>query len=361
MSELIKTDCRFYLGDRPCKPHKEHGVHCSDCAYYDPVAQRILIIKLGAAGDVIRTTPILRRLKKEYPHASITWLTDFPDLLPSLVDEKIKFSERVVQWLSSRSFDICFSLDKDREAIALAEKVKARKKFGFGMDEYGKARAFNKLAEEKLRTGVFDDVSKRNTRSYPQEIFGICGYEFQGEQYVLDNRSKRDFGLGHRRPIVGLNTGCGARWPSRLWPLEHWTALAKSIKAAGAEYVWLGGPEEVERNKKLHARLKGHYFGVMPLEDYIGLVGQCDIVVTQVTMTLHIALGLEKKVVLLNNIFNSNEFEMYGLGVIVEPDKPCGCYYTPVCPHDSMRSITPSKVFREVGTYIQLLRKKKSH
>ena len=347
---MIKNNCRYFLGDRPCDPHKQFNVHCETCNYFQPIRERILIIKLGAAGDVIRTTPILHRVKKEFPSSFITWLTDYPELLPKQVDEKIKFSERSVDWISARTFDICFNLDKDREAIAVVEKLKCIKKFGFGMDEYGRACALNTMAEQKLLTGVFNDISKHNTKSYPQEIFEICGYEFEGEKYIIDYQSSRDFGFKKPRSkaIIGFNTGCGSRWPSRLWPIEYWQELAELTIKAELEFVWLGGPEEFERNNELQKIIGGKYFGVLPMQDYISLVNQCDLVVTQVTMALHIALGLGKKVVLLNNIFNKNEFEMYSLGVIVEPDRPCGCYYTPVCPHESMRSINPRRVMAEI-------------
>jgi heptosyltransferase-2 len=87
----LKTNCRQFRGDLPCSPHKQHGVHCveqdgSDCKYYDPVGPRILIIKLGALGDVIRTTPLLLRLKKNEPSAEIWWLTLAPDILPKGID-----------------------------------------------------------------------------------------------------------------------------------------------------------------------------------------------------------------------------------------------------------------------------------
>jgi heptosyltransferase-2 len=130
--------------------------------------------------------------------------------------------------------------------------------------------------------------------------------------------------------------------------MEHWRELAEATSKAGLDFIWLGGPEEHERNTELQKNIGGKYFGILPLQEYIALVGHCDLVVTQVTMTLHIALGLWKKVVLLNNIFNRKEFEMYGLGVILEPEKPCGCYYTPVCPHDSMRLISPQSVYHEI-------------
>ena len=78
----VKTDCKFFKGDIPCIYHKKEGVKCENCKYYEPLKEKILIIKLGAAGDVIRTTPILRVLRKKYPYANITWLTDYPVLVP---------------------------------------------------------------------------------------------------------------------------------------------------------------------------------------------------------------------------------------------------------------------------------------
>ncbi|HVO76072.1 MAG TPA: hypothetical protein VMT35_18755, partial [Ignavibacteriaceae bacterium] len=82
----VKIDCRFLRGDIPCKPNKLYGVHCvdekgKDCSYYDPIKEKILIIKLGAIGDVIRTTPLLERIKKDYPKAKIFWLTKAPSIL----------------------------------------------------------------------------------------------------------------------------------------------------------------------------------------------------------------------------------------------------------------------------------------
>ena len=350
---MIKNDCKYFLGDRPCQPHKTHGVHCDSCEFFKAIGERILIIKLGAAGDVIRTTPLLHQLKKIYPSSYITWVTDYPELLPVHVDEKIKFSERTIGWITARTFDLCYNLDKDREAISIMERLLCEQKYGFGMDKYGRACALNQQALPKLLTGVFNDVSKQNKKSYPQETFEMCGFNFQGEKYILENYANRNWGLNHSRRIVGFNTGCGSRWPSRLWPMEYWLELAQLAKEEDLEIVWLGGPEEHERNTELSKQGGGQYFGVFPLKEYINLVGNCDLIVTQVTMTLHIALGLEKKVVLLNNIFNRNEFELYNLGVIIEPEVMCECYYSPVCPHESMKKISSHAVMQAI---IQLLK-----
>ena len=345
---ILHRDCRHFIGDRPCAPHKEHGVHCDGCAYFDPIRERILIVKLGAAGDVIRTTPLLRRLKEDYPSSHITWLSDFPELLPSQVDRALRLNERSLTYLRTRAFDLAFILDKDPEAISLAERIDAPRKLGFGMDEWGHARALNSEAEEKILTGVFDDISQANRKSYPEELLELCGYDYRGEKYLLDRKATRDWGIKRDKPLVGLNTGSGGRWSSRLWPEEHWQALAKQLLAGGIDVLWLGGPAEDERNKRLAAACGGTYAGHFSLPEFVDLMAQADVIVTQVTMAMHIAIGLERRLVLMNNIFNPHEFELYGLGQIVEPDPPCDCYYTPVCPHDSMRNIQPERMFKAV-------------
>ena len=126
----LKTDCRHFRGDVPCKPHKVSGVHCFDeagrvCPSYDQTDKRILIIKLGAIGDVIRTTPLLHKLKEVHPKAKITWLTATPEVVPSIVDEIMDFSLINLTTLRSTSFDLVFNLDKDREACALTEQLTA--------------------------------------------------------------------------------------------------------------------------------------------------------------------------------------------------------------------------------------------
>ena len=58
----VRRDCLHFRGDMPCAPHKTDGVHCADCPDFKPRRGRMLIVKLGAAGDVVRTTLLLTPL-----------------------------------------------------------------------------------------------------------------------------------------------------------------------------------------------------------------------------------------------------------------------------------------------------------
>lgn len=181
---IIHYDCRHFEGHIPCRYHKPEGIHCEDCPHYTQVTKRILIIKLGALGDVIRTTPLIEALKTAHPESHLFWLTYSPEFLPSTVDKKLPFTLESITYLEQVPFDILINLDKDVEACALARRIQAEKRFGFTLQDGVPAPA-NELAEHKFLTGLFDDIGQSNTKSYPQEIFEICGYTFNGEKYAI--------------------------------------------------------------------------------------------------------------------------------------------------------------------------------
>ncbi len=354
IEDEFKLDCRYFLGDRPCKFHKESGIECKDCNNYDKIEKRILIVKLGALGDVIRTTPLLRKLKQIYPSCEITWISQYPEILPNLVDIPLKFNVMNITKLQADKFDILYSLDKDNEACALANLVKADVKKGFKLVN-GKSYPIDEGSVNKYRTGLSDNLNRKNTKSYPEEAFEIVGLEYNKEKYLLDKPKK----LVHteldriKRPIIGLNTGCSQRWKTRIWPIEHWIELANMIKEAGYTPLLLGGPDEDEKNKYIAQNSSARYLGILEIDDFISLVDEIELMVTGATMALHIGIALEKKIVLMNNIFNNNEFELYGLGEIVQPlddDKPLDCAgcFKGECERSCMELITPKHIFDSV-------------
>src|SRR5512142_448311 len=195
--ENLKPDCRWFRGHIPCRPHKQFGVHCVDeqgrpCEHYDRTTSTILIIKLGAIGDVIRTTPLLHKLKAVYPHARIWWLTLTPEVVPATVDVVLGYTPQALASLQAMRFDLLINLDKDREACALANTLAAARKMGFVL-QAGTAAPADQAAVHKYLTGLWDDLNKENTKSYPQEIFEICGFEFAGERYMLDSFAGRGY------------------------------------------------------------------------------------------------------------------------------------------------------------------------
>ncbi|MHB8579112.1 MAG: glycosyltransferase family 9 protein [Ignavibacteriaceae bacterium] len=348
---LIHVDCVHFRGDIPCKPHKEFGYHCEGCPSYEKISKKILIIKLGAIGDVIRTTPLLRRIESEFANAQITWLTYSPDILSkNWVDRILNVSAENIELLKNINFDWLINLDKDPISISLANSLTAKKKSGYTIDEFGHAKPIATDSEtHKWLTGLFDDLNKQNTKHYVQEIFEICGYDFKGEEYILELRATdNQWDINNSKKIIGLNTGCGNRWTSRLWPTEYWIKLSKDLISYGYEVILLGGEQEDEKNKFIQKESGAKYFGYFPLNIFIDLLNQCNTIITAVTMAMHLAIGLKKNLILFNNIFNKNEFYLYGRGEILEPDFDCDCYFSPTCPNNCMQYLNPERVLNAV-------------
>jgi ADP-heptose:LPS heptosyltransferase len=355
MTYIVHRDCRQFRGELPCKPHKLYGVICEGCPHYDPVDMRILIVKLAAAGDVIRTTPLLRALCAKHPKCWISWLTETPDVVPTRSFD-VNGADEVLNWgvdstlvAEQTPWDWAIILDKDRPACALANKLQAKRRSGYELRN-GRPAPVNDAALHKFLTGIDDHLNRANTLSYPQEIFQICGYEWQGEEYVLDPCLDQPLpeGLPHERPLIGLNTGCAPRWKSRLWPETYWIELATHLKQAGFGVLLLGGPMEHEKNLRIAEVSGAIYRGYFPLKQFIRMVGEIDLMVTAVTMAMHIAIGLKKRLVLFNNIFNRHEFELYGRGDILEPIPPCDQFFVAECKYHCMERIEPARVFEAV-------------
>ena len=354
MGELtIHQDCKHYKGTIPCDPHKESGVHCESCDNYKPIDARILIIKLGAIGDVIRTTPLISAYKKKYVNPKFTWVTLTPSILPSSeIDEILNLSIETLLYIQNTKFDIAINLDKEKEACAILKQVDSEEKYGFILKD-GETAAVNNLANHKLSTGLFDDLSKANKKSYCEEIFEICGLTFNGEKYLLDNHANLELNwkeINNTKKVIGLNTGCGDRWTTRLWDVTHWTNLAQELIKSGYEVILLGGEQEDNRNTIIAQKSGAKYLGYFALNKFINLVNQCDLVVTQVTMCMHLTIGLSKKIVLLNNIFNPYEFDLYNNGEILSPQKPCDCFYKGKCIHGTscMETLDSGEVFKAI-------------
>lgn len=350
--ENIKFDCKHFKGAIPCKPNKLRGKIC-ECDEYMPISKRILIIKLGAMGDVIRTTPLIERFRKLYPGCHISWITWTPDILPdNFIEEVYPFDFTSTYIIRNQKFDIAINLDKEYEACALLKDVEAQEKYGFILKN-DHIDIATKAAEHKLLTGLFDQLSKENKKSYLEEIFEICHLNFQGEEYVLAVNE----GLFEKwnvlrekagdKKIIGLNTGAGKRWPTRLWPPEYWIKLINNLQDADFFPMVLGGPDEDEQNKIYEKETGVYYPGTFSLKEFIALTANCDLVVSAVSMMMHIAIGLKKPLILFNNIFNRYEFELYGRGEIVEPFSGCDDFYGQVCSRERhcMNDLSVEKVF----------------
>lgn len=372
MDLFFHRDCVYYKSDRPCAPHKREGVVCDGCKYYTAVKTRILIVKLAAAGDVLRTTSILPALKKKYEGASIHWVTaagsaPLLDKNPH-VDRIIAFNGNLPVELCIEEFDIVMNFDASTDSSAIASAARGKVKFGYGLDPRGFSVAFRESGKDWLALGTRDDLKRANSLTYQNHIFKIA--ELDGEpaapQLILTEAElafgaakRAEFGIAKNQKVIGMNTGAGGRWPLKRWTEDGFYEIARRFAEQGHAVLLLGGPEEVERNKKLAAATRDIKKGLVvdtgcnnSLRQFCALVELCNVVLTGDTLAMHIATALGKQVVALFGPTSSAEIDLFARGEkITSTEMTCLVCYLNKCDLDPncMNTISPSRVEQAVS------------
>ena len=364
---ILKTDCKYFPGNKPCAPSKTEGKKCDVCSYYEPINFKILIIKLDATGDVLRTTSILPALKRDYPKSHITWITkkNAKDLFTNnpFVDELFFFEDNeIIARLMVEKFNILIHPDASPVSASLASIANAEIKKGFVLDEKGKVIPVNEDAVEWFEMGAFDDLKKKNRKTYQEIIHNISGLKYAKDEIQVHlTQNEIDFknqfysrnNLERFKYLVGLNTGAGTRWQYKQWHIDGYIELIEKLNTNKEIGILLyGGPDETERNKIL----KEKYSDLIDtgtnntLRQFFSLLDLCDVLVTSDTMALHAATALKKKIVCLFGPTSYTEIEDYGRIEKIIPDLDCVVCYKTRCDFaiTCMGSIKPDMIYGQI-------------
>jgi heptosyltransferase-2 len=352
---------------------------CDGCESYAPISQRILIVKLAARGDVLRTTPLARALKSRDPACQITWVVDAAslDLLREnpFVDRLLPFAWDAVSPLLVERFDLLLSLDKEPRATALAMRVRASRKRGFGLGPEGAPRPLSRSSQRAYDLGLDDRLKfVVNTQSYQEIVFDLAELPYRGERYVFaptggETRAAeaalRSAGLAEGEAAIGLNTGGGRAFAQKGWTIAGFARLAERIeRETGRRVLLLGGEDEREKNAAIARATRARAIrpALLPVREFAALLGRLDAVVTGDTLGLHLAIALDRPVVALFGSTTAREIDFYGLGEAVLPRVSCAPCYLRECPMTvtCMDSIDVEDVMRSLHRVVSASRASRS-
>lgn len=326
-----KRDCRSFAGIYACDVLKsENYKSCEECRFYDPISKKILIIKLGAMGDVLRTTPLLPAIKKKYGEGiSITWLVneESVDLLKGnyQIDRILVYNAENIMRLREEDFDVLFSLEVGFPGVFLANKINAKEKYGFYLAKDGHPTTFNKASDYYLERVFSDYMNKNNKKTYQEMMFEICELDYFKQDYILNffraqqeyqKQFIRKFGLKGKN--LGINIGSADRWKSKMWNKERIMKFIKEVlDSTDYNVIVLGGPRESLLQKEIVGVFKNERRVAFndtqnSIKEFISVVDLCDPVVVGDSLALHIAAALKKKVIALFFCTPPSEVEDYG-------------------------------------------------
>ena len=190
----------------------------------------ILIIKLGATGDVVRTTPLLRRLS-----GSVTWITAVKNsvLLDGLADNLRHFSWEARARALDIPYDLAINLEDTLEVALFLKSVGPAEIFGAYAESSGRLcytnnskgwfdlsliSSYGKLKADKLKF--------QNRRTYQELIFVGLGLHFAGDRYLLPYPTGTDLSGD-----VAIAADSGRVWPMKKW--AYYGELKEALEAQG--------------------------------------------------------------------------------------------------------------------------------
>ena len=194
------------------------------------LGMNILIIKIGATGDVVRTTPLLRRL-----NGDIKWLTAAKNI--SLL-KGIKNDLRCVSWeerqrLPHVKYDLIINLEDSREVGFYLRTLKFEQLFGAYLDSNDQLRYtdnskrwFDLSLISTHGRQQADRLKFQNRRTYQELIFEGLGLRFGGESYLLP--APIETGLSGD---VAIAADAGPVWPMKKW--AYYQELKQQLEEQG--------------------------------------------------------------------------------------------------------------------------------
>lgn len=265
-------------------------------------AERFLIIRLAGIGDVVMASALARRLRAHAPDAHIAWLTGgtAAPLVKQLedVDEVIVADERGL--LTGDSIARLGIL------LPLWRRLRAGR--------FTRVFLLHADARYRVLTTPLSGVpvvsqSRRNGHGAMNPISG---------RYLGDEFARLMDGLQHTGPIVGhfpLGTlkGLGrpvrneARDATRIvivpggarnvlresalkrWPIEHYADLAAALAGDECEVILLGNADDDWVRRSFAGVRTTDLIGRTTIPETLGLLAECDLVVSHDTGPMHLA------------------------------------------------------------------------
>lgn len=372
---MPQLSCRHFNGYKPCGLSSS----CDEgCAHFSRIDTSVLIVHLGALGAVVRSTSLLRAIKRKFPRAKITWVTDAPahQLLAGhpLIDRVLTTAEKDLLLLSALEFDAAFVVDKSLKAVSVLKRTKADLHFGFTADpRTGAILPATSAAVELWQIGL-DDHRKFFVNKKPETQLMIEAFElgpYQRDEYFLPlaqsehiekDLRRRQWGA-ENKTVVGFNTGCSHVIAAKKLSVAFQRELIQKLLSARPDVriVLLGGPEDTERNREIAAGLDVISTPTESgLRDGLISIAACDVIVTGDSLGMHMAISQGKYSVAWFGPTCAHEIDLYDRGEAVLTSAPCSPCWKRVCSRESMcyDQVSASEMLAAIDRGIQFVRQR---
>lgn len=317
---------------------------------------RVLIVRLGAMGDILHALPAITALRRAHPDWFLGWAIE-PHWRPLVAaDAKLEDSGRdsamplidQVHRVPAKQWGLRpFRWSTLQEVRALRQQLR-RYRYDIAIDLQGAVRSalFGRWSGARL-------IGENSPREFAARWFFDRQVKTQGVHVIEQDLEvasaiasdqlaftppclpcdepaeawAEEMTASTQGPIVILNAGAG--WGAKRWPSERYGAVARKLQDAGCRVFLNAGPGETSLAKAVH-EASGNAAIVVEttLSRLIALTRRASLVIAGDTGPLHLGCALEKAVV---GIFGPTDPERNG---------PFGCDFRVLRHPDSRRDHT---------------------
>jgi lipopolysaccharide heptosyltransferase I len=306
----------------------------------------ILIVRLGALGDIVHTVPAAAALRRAFPDALIDWVVDarhaeFTELV-TCIDHVIRLEKAsvpawidLVRRLRPSRYDVALDFQGLMKSAVVARASGARRVIGFSVWHLREktARPFYSEVDGQEAPG---HVIRKNLGLLSS--VGVAGgaIEFplaRSQSAALDLVHESSARAGGPASFALINPG--AAWPNKRWPAARFGDVASFLRdVRGLTPFVLWGPGEGALAQEVIDASSGAARLAPPTTtaDLLELSREAALMVSGDTGPLHIAAAAGAPVV---GIFGPTDPARNGPwsadDVVVSRHLACGCHYERRC------------------------------
>lgn len=264
---------------------------------------RILIIRFGALGDIVLTSPATRALHRQYPEARIAMAVKrmyapLAGLLPG-VDEVLALDtlDRLIAQVRARGFDTVIDLHANLRSRILTRFSGARR-----VIRYRKRH----VARMSMVYARRLPIPHRHTVDLYLDALAALGIRAGERQPGLTvtpsaRRAIRDrlraCGIEDDHPVIGLAPGASS--PAKRWPASRFAALANRY-AADHRILLIGGPQDHPATAAVARAMTApavDWTAALDLDLLPAAIARCRLLVSNDTGPMHVASAVNTPVI----------------------------------------------------------------
>jgi heptosyltransferase II len=322
----------------------------------------VLVIRLGAMGDIVLATAVLEGLRRRYPGASLDFVCKarFAGLFAGdpRLRRVIGFDERAAHrglrglllfchQLRHERYDCVIDLQGNPRSRMIARGIHARRRLSWPKDTLRRRMLVHGLGRARQYASV------------------IARYLATLAPLGIDAANARPKLYPHRDPSVALPArpfiavAPGAHWPTKRWPSERYAELIGRIGNAKWDIVLVGDRGDTAAAAAIAGAVPfavRDLSGKLTLPQLVWTLSRAALVVSNDTGAMHIAEACGVPVIALfgPTVRDFGFAPWRRESVVIERElscRPCSLHGAARCPkghHRCLREITPDDVYRAI-------------